>query len=260
MITIIYSIAIIIALILAFMSNKKYGEITYSPIIWSFIALCIGIIFSDIDITLKVIIIAIFTIIIPISKSIWKKAEKDRKIIESKINAMQICSPEYYEKFHANLDITIGKLIGLGAVGIFTTLANSSPDYLKEQFAKLDKNSIDETTNFFKELFDEIKKEIKDMNDFISYHETQSNQSTQMYQPTYIPAGTLPNNSYQNQKEIIKKSLVKYVMTLTTMSTNISYLKGKGLLADSKYQSVGAFLNIIYSIGSIACIYIFNFL
>lgn len=100
-------IATIISLVLTFMSAKKYEDITYSPAVLSFIILCVGVIFfSDIEIIEKIITIAIFVVLLAITKSIWGKIEEGRKLIEKKtknIN-MQFYSPEYYKAFQEKLD------------------------------------------------------------------------------------------------------------------------------------------------------------
>lgn len=78
-------IVAVISLIFTFMSAEKYSETTYSPVVLSFILLCVGIIFfSDIEIIAKVISIAIFAILLAITKSIWGKIEEGRKLIEKK--------------------------------------------------------------------------------------------------------------------------------------------------------------------------------
>lgn len=180
------------------------------------------------------------------------KIEKDRELIEKKVNGMQVCTPKYLKKFHENLDVTIASLIGLGAAGIFTTLANSSPYFKQQFFSNLNKDSISETGDFLKELFDEVKNEINDMNDFVAYNETQNLQPTQNQLRQPVTSETL----WESQKEAIKKILVKYVMTLTTMDTNISFLKENKLLADSNLHPVGIILNFAYTVGSVACIFL----
>ena len=250
---IISIIATIISLVLTFMSAKKYEDITYSPAVLSFIILCVGVIFfSDIEIIEKIITIAIFVVLLAITKSVWGKIEKDRELIEKKVNGMQICTPKYLKKFRENLDVTIAGLIGLGAAGIFTTLANSSPYFKQQFFSNLNKDSISETGDFLKELFDEVKNEINDMNDFVAYNETQNLQPTQNQLRQPVTSETL----WESQKEAIKKILVKYVMTLTTLDTNISFLKENKLLADSNLHPVGIILNFAYTVGSVACIFL----
>lgn len=252
-------IATIISLVLTFMSAKKYEDITYSPAVLSFIILCVGVIFfSDIEIIEKIITIAIFVVLLAITKSVWGKIEKDRELIEKKVNGMQVCTPKYLKKFHENLDVTIASLIGLGAAGIFTTLANSSPYFKQQFFSNLNKDSISEAGDFLKELFDEVKNEINDMNDFVAYNETQNLQPVQIPQPTQnqLRQPVTSETLWESQKEAIKKILVKYVMTLTTLDTNISFLKENKLLADSNLHPVGIILNFAYTVGSVACIFL----
>lgn len=236
----------IISLIFAVMSTKKYSETTYSPIVLSFILLCVGVIFfSNMEIISKIIIIAIFGIILLINKFLWGKIEDNRESIEKKtknIN-MQFYSPEYYKNFQEQLDNEISVLSGLltGLIGLGALAANDG---------KINGDDIEEIEKIYTQMCNEIKEEVKnyDMDNIIVY--AKSEQITSSMQELLATA-----NFYQKESvEALKDKLIQYIIKSAIENTNVSYLKDKGLLADSALHPVSAFLNIAYSIGSLICI------
>jgi hypothetical protein len=241
-------IVAVISLIFTFMSAEKYSETTYSPVVLSFILLCVGIIFfSDIEIIAKVISIAIFAILLAITKSIWGKIEEGRKLIEKKtknIN-MQFYSPEYYKAFQEKLDKQISSISGLltGLVGLGALVANNG---------NYNQNDVAEIEKLYTQLCNEIKDEVKsyDMDNIIAYAKTE--QITSSIQELLTKA------NFQNPEsvEALKVQLIQYVVKSSVEDTNISYLKIKDLLADSSLHPVGIILNFAYTVGSVACIFL----
>lgn len=242
-------IVTIISLVLVFMSAKKYGDTTYSPVVLSFITLCVGVIFfSDIEIIERIITIAIFAVILVITKSVWGKIEKGRELIEKKIKNinMQFYSPEYYKNFQSNLDSEVSLLSGLitGFLGL-AALADTAPNY-----QEVTENDINAVKDLYKQLCEEIKEEVKsyDMDNIIAYAKTE--QITSSIQELLTKA------NFQNPEsvEALKVQLVQYVVKSAVEDTNISYLKNKKLLADSALHNVGVILNFAYVVASINCI------
>lgn len=273
-VSIICAILFIIPLIFVFMSAKKYSYTTYSPAVLSFILLCVPILFLNLEIMEKIIMIAIFAIPPAIIKSVWGKIEKGRRLIEKKANKninMPSYTPEYYKDIQWYLDRQISfvsELLTSDLIGNITAATIPAVIAANNGFQNtaLLENIAETTTGnqyrieiakTFNQISNEIKEEVKsyDMDNIITYAKTDQITSA-FIQELLTKILVTPNIPTPEMIFDLKDQLIRYIIKSAVEDTNISFLKKNKLLADSSLHPVGIILNFAYTVGSVACIFL----